>query len=247
MVRKLTRKKLIICIVSVLLALSLTAGGFLIYTADYYKADMSAIDAYRPEGAEYTEREIGSALVFEPESSRFGFIFYPGGKVEYTAYVPLMRALAARGILAVLIEMPFNLAVLDMNAADGYTELFPDISGWFIGGHSLGGSMAASYAAKHSDEFDGVVLLGAYSTASLTELSVLSVYGENDGVMNRKKYEKYKSNLPSDFTEYEIAGGNHAGFGMYGNQSGDGIARTDSEEQIELCSFQIFDFITKGR
>ena len=46
-----------------------------------------------------------------------GFIFYPGGKVGYTAYAPLILALAEQDILCVLLEMPFNLAVLDSLAA----------------------------------------------------------------------------------------------------------------------------------
>ncbi len=83
-----------------------------------------------------------------------GLIFYPGGKVEYTAYQPLMAACAERDILCVLVEMPFNLAVFDINAADGIQEQYPEVGHWYIGGHSLGGSMAASYLSKHTEKFD---------------------------------------------------------------------------------------------
>jgi len=54
-------------------------------------------------------------------------IFYPGGKVEHTAYVPLLRACAERGILCVLVQMPCNLAVLNVNGADGIRERFSEI------------------------------------------------------------------------------------------------------------------------
>ena len=83
--------------------------------------------------------------------------------------------------------MPCNLAVLDSNAADGIAEQYPDIETWFIGGHSLGGAMAASYAAGHSDELDGLILLAAYSTEDLSgsDLAVLSIYGSEDQVLNR--------------------------------------------------------------
>ena len=135
--------------------------------------------------------------------------------------------------------------MLDVNAADGITEQFPEIESWYIGGHSLGGSMAASYLAKHGDEFDGLVLLGSYSTADLTSSKVLSIYGENDGVMNREKYEKYKSNLPADFTEKVIKGGNHAYFGIYGEQEGDGKADISAMEQIIITTDTISDFINK--
>lgn len=100
--------------------------------------------------------------------------------------------------------MPCNLAVLDMNAANGIQEEFPDIHNWYIGGHSLGGAMAASYVAKHTSEYKGLVLLGAYSTKDISSsgLKVLSVYGSEDKVLNKDKYESNKTNLPQDYKEF---------------------------------------------
>jgi alpha-beta hydrolase superfamily lysophospholipase len=145
--------------------------------------------------------------------------------------------------------MPFNLAVLDMNAADGIRELYPEIDHWYIGGHSLGGSIAASYAAKNSEDFDGVILLASYSTTdiSATTLDVLSIYGSEDNVMNREKYEKYKKNLPTDLIEIVIDGGCHAYFGMYGEQEGDGTPTLSAEEQIRVSADYISDFVLKGK
>ena len=162
-----------------------------------------------------------------------GLIFYPGGKVENTAYAPLLHDLAEDGILCVLVKMPCNLAVLDMNAADSIPERFSEVTDWYIGGHSLGGAMAASYAAKHTDELDGLVLLAAYSTADLTDsgLRVYAAYGSEDGVLNREKYEADRINLPQDTTEMVIDGGCHAGFGSYGAQKGDGAPVISAEEQ----------------
>ena len=102
--------------------------------------------------------------------------------MEYTAYVPLIQACAENGILCVLVEMPFNLAVLYISAADGIMGEHPEISDWYIGGHSLGGSMAASYLADHADDYEGLILLGSYSTADLSadDLKVLSVFGSED-------------------------------------------------------------------
>ena len=90
-------------------------------------------------------------------------------------------------VVCVLAEMPCDLAVLDMNAAEGIAGLYPAVARWYIGGHSLGGCMAAYYAAAHPEELQGLVLLGAYSSAELsgTALRVLSVYGSEDQVMNR--------------------------------------------------------------
>ena len=130
--------------------------------------------------------------------------------------------------------MPANLAVLDMGAAEAHLDEFPDIENWYVGGHSLGGSMAASYAAEHADELEGLLLLAAYSTEDLTGsgLDVLSIYGSEDGVLNMDKYNEYRPNLPEETTtEVIIEGGNHAGFGDYGPQDGDGEASLSGEEQ----------------
>ncbi len=49
--------------------------------------------------------------------------------------------------------------------------------------------MAASYLGKHTDEYDGLILLAAYSTADLSDsdLKVLSLYSSNDGVLSMEK------------------------------------------------------------
>jgi len=220
---------------SVVLTLAIIVGACAIYLGDYYRADHEAIGAFLPQGTVWKE-ELDGTIVFEPAGATKGLIFYPGGKVEYTAYIPLMQACAEKGILCVLVEMPFNLAVFDINAADGIQKEYPEIEDWYIGGHSLGGSMAASYLADHAEDYEGLILLGSYSTVDLsaTDLAVLSVFGSEDRVMNREKYEKNKSNLPSGFTEYVIDGGCHAYFGMYGAQDGDGTPTITNEEQIRL-------------
>ncbi len=229
------KRKIFIITTSVVLALAIIVGACAIYLGDYYRADNEAIGAFLPQGATWKEDPNGR-IVFEPEGATRGFIFYPGGKVEYTAYVPLMQACAEKGILCVLVEMPFNLAVLDVNAADGIQKEYPEIEDWFIGGHSLGGSMAASYLADNTADYEGLILLGPYSTSDLSDadLTVLSVFGSEDKVMNREKYNENKQNLPSDFTEAIIDGGCHAYFGMYGIQDGDGTPTITNEQQIHI-------------
>ena len=228
-----SKQKIFIIIASVVLVLAIIIGAFAVYVGDYYRADIEAIGAFLPQGTTWKEEPNGT-IVFEPAGATKGLIFYPGGKVEYTAYVPLMQACAEEGILCVLVEMPFNLAVLDVNAADGIQDAYPEIENWYIGGHSLGGSMAASYLADHVQDYQGLILLGSYSTADLsdTDLAVLSVFGSEDMVMNREKYDENRSNLPTGFTEIIIDGGCHAYFGMYGVQDGDGTPTITNEEQL---------------
>ncbi|MDO4746172.1 MAG: alpha/beta hydrolase [Bacillota bacterium] len=219
----------------------------IIYIVDYYHADDQAIEAY----IEINQNEITTEtleednIAFIPQDPKAGFIFYPGGKVEAASYEPLMTALAKHGILCILTEMPANLAVLDVKAADGLFELYEDIDAWYIGGHSLGGSMAASYASDRADQLNGVVLLGSYSTADLkqTGLEVLTIYGSEDKVLNKMKYEENLANLPKGYAEFIIDGGCHAGFGMYGPQDGDGKPEITAEEQIEITADKIAEWM----
>lgn len=233
----------LLCIVTVL-AILFGACGF--YLGDYYRADLDSIGAFLPQGTTIEEWSNGN-IVIEPEKPEAGLILYPGGKVEYTAYIPLMQACAEKGILCVLVEMPFNLAVFDVSAADGIKDEYPAVGSWYIGGHSLGGSMAASYLSKHTEDFDGLVLLGSYSTADLSEadLEVLSVFGSEDGVLNREKYEECRANLPIGYRELEIAGGCHAYFGMYGAQDGDGTPLITAAEQISQTAEAIAEMVNK--
>lgn len=235
------KRKIFIWVTSVVVVLAVIVGACAIYVNDYYRADTEAIAAFAPMNNITKEVLDDNTIVYAPEDATTGFIFYPGGKVEYTAYVPLMQACADRGILCVLVEMPFNLAVFDMNAAEGIQEKYPEIEDWYIGGHSLGGSMAASYLADNADDYEGLVLLGSYSATDLsgTDLDVLSVYGSEDKVLNREKYDENKSNLPDGFTEIIIDGGCHAYFGMYGAQDGDGTPTITNKEQINLTVDEI--------
>ena len=233
-------------ILSVCLALLLVIGiGGYAYVSDYYHADETALEAMAYQTDRVQAEQDGDVIWFVPEEPTAGLIFYPGGKVEYTAYAPLLRSCAENGILCALVRMPGNLAVLDANAADGLQEAYPEIITWYIAGHSLGGAMAATYAAAHPEDFDGLILLAAYSTKDLTgtALRVLSVYGSADSVMNRESYEKNRSNLPADTTEVVLDGGCHAQFGSYGPQDGDGVPTISGEEQVRQTTEAITAFI----
>lgn len=227
------KRKIFIIVASIVLVIAVLVGVCAIYLGDYYKAYDEAIGAFLPQGIAWKE-EPGGNIVFEPDGAKTGLIFYPGGKVEHSAYIPLMQVCAEKGILCIIAEMPFNLAVLDINAADGIQKEYPQIENWYIGGHSLGGSMAASYLEKHTDEYEGLILLGSYSTADLSDvgIEVLSIYGSEDQVLNLEKYNDNMSNLPKDFKDIVIEGGCHAYFGMYGAQDGDGVPSISNSEQI---------------
>lgn len=229
----------------ILLAAALVVTGvFGLYVGDYYHADLEAIQSMSlATSYEKMVRLEDGSLVFYPAEYDTGLIFYPGGKVEFTAYMTLMEYCAQEGILCVLMPMPFNLAVLASDAAETIPAQLPEVEHWYMAGHSLGGSMAASFASEHTDWVEGLVLLAAYSTEDVTGIPVLSIYGSADGVLNMEKYEQYRSNLPADFEEHILDGGNHAYFGIYGPQDGDGTPTISNEEQIVQTAKLIEEFV----
>lgn len=239
--KKTTKIILAVCLI-VLLVIGI--GGYA-YVSDYYHADETAMEAMDVKTDGVQIEKDRKVIWFVPEKPTAGLIFYPGGKVEHTAYAPLLRMCAEQGILCALVQMPGNLAVLDADAADGLQQEYPEIASWYMAGHSLGGAMAANYAAAHDEDFDGVILLAAYSTKDLTQtpLRVLSVYGSEDGVLDRETYEKNRENLPADTSELVLNGGCHAQFGSYGPQDGDGVPTISGEEQIRQTADAIAAFI----
>ena len=216
-----------------------------IYVNDYYRADEDAKQALLSDEAVKVEWIEDDVIAFVPEDAIAGLIFYPGGKVEYTAYAPLLHDLAEEGVLCVLCRMPCNLAVLSPDAAEGLQENFSGIEKWYIGGHSLGGSMAAVHVAEHADDYNGLILLAAYSTKDISNsgLRVLSVYGTQDGVLNMEKYEDNITNLPADRKECIIEAGCHAQFGSYGKQDGDGTPGISGEEQRQITIEAVMELI----
>lgn len=198
------------------------------YASDYYRADAKATEYLESSGS-VEVIEIDNGLFFDGAGEDSAIIFYPGAKVEYTAYAPLMMKLAENGVDCFLLEMPYNMAIFGINRADDVMEEY-DYEHWYISGHSLGGAMAASYALGNTDKLDGVILLAAYATKDLGDLAVLSIYGSNDGVLSMEKVEAGRE-YSTNYTEICIDGGCHAWFGLYGEQDGDGIASIYREEQ----------------
>jgi len=180
-------------------------------------------------------------IILTPDQpSDAALIFYPGGKVEYTAYLPILEKIKQNsGIVCILVKMPFNLAVFDVNAADGIIDQFPEIMNWYIGGHSLGGAMASSYASKHQSQIKKLILLGAYLYGEYPQDNTLTIYGSfNTEVAQKINYDK---------NVVVIEGGNHAQFGNYGKQAGDPDATISGEEQQNIAVSAIRDFLATSQ
>lgn len=166
-------------------------------------------------------------------------IVYPGALVRPQAYEWLARALATDGYLTVIPEFSFDLAVVDAGRAETLIERYGQGRRTALAGHSLGGAMAAQYAADHPGGLAGLVLLAAYpgdsAELSTSGLPVVSLVGEHDEVVNADALAAAWQRLPSDTRRVVIAGGVHSFFGRYGPQAGDGVptvSRAVAEQQI---------------
>lgn len=181
----------------------------------------------------------GKFTTFEPVNMKAttGFIFYPGGRVDYRSYAVPLREIAAQGYLVVLVPVRLNLAFFDVNAADSVFSQYPEIRHWVVGGHSLGGVASALFAKQHESQLEGIVFWASYpadDSLKNSNLKMLSIYGTKD-MAGMGKFDETKPLLVADAKYIIIDGGNHGQFGDYGSQPGDNaaeISRTEQQTQI---------------
>ena len=212
--------------------LVLCAGAFGLYVSDYSRAEPAALAL----AAQAQTQGRYTTLAPTGQDTGVGVVFYPGGKVEAAAYLPLLQQLAQQGVTCVLVRMPCNLAFFGAGLAEGAMALHPQVERWYLMGHSLGGAFACTYAEQHPDEIAGVVLLGAYVYGGLPAEKTLVLYGEHDLVLSREK-------LSGGANEILLPGGNHAGFGNYGPQQGDGKATVPAAEQQAAAVRHALEFM----
>jgi len=232
------KKTLKIVLVVVAVVLVVAAAGFFAWTrvAGY---------AASPEAVALAETAKTSQgwYTFKPaQPTDTGCIFYPGGLVDPAAYAPLMKQVSERGIMTVIVPMPLDLAVFGANKAHDVIAAYPDIEHWIIAGHSLGGSMAVGFVKDNPAAAEGLVLLASHpaSSADLSGLPIeaVSVYGTEDGVAGDKPAASM-GRLPPGTGLVVIDGGNHAQFGDYGTQRGDGTASISREDQQQQTATAI--------
>lgn len=215
--------------------LGLAVLGFLLWAnIGVMAAEPEALAAVQDDPA-LTLTDEGSAWVLAPAdgASETGLVFIPGAKVEPVAYAATLAGVAAEGVTVVITKPTLNLAFFDLRPLSEFTALAPEVPDWFVGGHSLGGVRACQLA----EDTDGLVLFGSYCATDLsgTDLPVLSISGSEDGLSTPAKIEEAADLLPADTEFVVIEGGNHAGFGAYGPQAGDGeatIPPAEIQEQI---------------
>ncbi|HDR7624261.1 TPA: alpha/beta hydrolase [Bacillus mycoides] len=186
-------------------------------------------------------------IVFGQKESKIGIIFYQGAKVEAEAYSYLGEALAKDGHVVVMPKLPLNLAILGINVVDSVIEKYPEVQKWYVAGHSMGGAMISKYAFQHEDKVDGIIFLGSYPAEdfSTKSLPMLSIYGEVDALATVEKIENNKKLMSKNATMHMIKGGNHAHFGMYGEQKGDNASLITSKAQQDETVKVIEEWLLK--
>jgi len=222
-----------------LVAALLAAGAFVLWASNPAQPMAQALAAL--QGDSKVGVVEGKWIVFQPlvNPKSTGYIFYPGALVDPRAYAPQARAIAEKGYPVVIVPMPLNLAIFGAGRANEVMAEFPDIQQWVIGGHSLGGAMAANYVANHPGATAGLVFWAAFpaggdSVAAQTELIVYSIYGTLDGLATPEEVLGAAPLLPPGTRFIPIEGGNHAQFGWYGDQNGDNPATISRAEQQKL-------------
>jgi hypothetical protein len=183
-------------------------------------------------------------ITFQPANTQptTGFIFYPGGRVDYRSYAAPLHEIAAQGYLVVLVPVRLNMAFFDINAAQPVFAAHPEIQHWAVGGHSLGGVASALFAKEHP-EIAGLIFWASYPAPTgdsfkNSSIKVVSIYGTND-MAGMEKFDETKKLLPQNTQFVVIDGGNHAQFGDYGPQPGDKaatISRAEQQKQIVEAS-----------
>ncbi len=233
---------------TLLALLIISTAAFVIWAENPLKAmpeSLAALESDAEVSVTYDNWMVFTPLDVEPEK---GVIIYPGGHVDPRAYAPLAKEIARAGYLVILPPMPLNLAFTNMNIADEIMTANPSVEKWYVGGHSLGGAMAAEYVAANAGKVEGLFLWASYSAEStdlsiIPDLKVLSIYGTEDGHVEELRYSRER--LPENVVWVEMDGANHAQFGWYGIQSGDGVATISREFQQAWILEETLAFIGK--
>jgi hypothetical protein len=238
--------KLVLGVVSVLLVVGI--AGFLWYAQP--QPLLPEATAALASTATATFSDDDGNLVYAPvgTSPTTGLVLYPGGKVPSAGYAPQARAIAELGYLVVVVSVPFNLAVFGIDSASAVIADHPEIEHWAVGGHSLGGSMAAQFIDSHPDEVEGLVLWASYSAADLAGdgLAVLSAYGTLDTGVPSYTSPANLAKLGSNVTQTVVEGGNHEQMGWYTGQPNDPpatITRPDQQAQVIAATVRLLETI----
>lgn len=244
---KLLRRVLL----TILAAMLVAVGGFVAWANTPARPSPEALAAMKTTAGAKVSADAAGRLIFEPvgAATGVGLILYPGARIDPRAYAPVARSTAEQGSVVLIVPMVLHLAVLSPGRAQDVMEAYPDIRTWAVGGHSLGGAMAARFVHEHPGTVAGLVLWAAYPGASddlsQSPVKVLSISAARDGLATPETIAATRPLLPPGTTWVTIQGGNHAQFGSYGTQAGDRTATISAAEQWNLTAQATAQFLAR--
>lgn len=246
-----TWMKILIVIVAVL---AIAVAAFVVWGSTPLGPMPEALDALQSDAIVEVTTDPWLSFLPTQNPQNTGLIYYPGGRVDPRSYAPMARAIAEAGYPVVIVPMPLNLAVFGVGRAADVIATYPEVENWAIGGHSLGGSMAANFISNNPDLIDGLFFAASYPASSddlsgFGELKAYSVSATEDGLATPDKIDASRPLLPADTVWVPIQGGNHAQFGYYGEQPGDGqatISREEQQRQTVEAALQMLSVIDQG-
>jgi dienelactone hydrolase len=242
------RRRRILRVIGVALLLLVVAGiaGFLWYAQPQPLLPEATAALASTDRATYDGSD--GLITFTPTAGppTTGLILYPGGKVPSAAYAPQARTIAELGYLVVIVSVPFNFAVFDIDAAKPVIAAHPEIEHWVVGGHSLGGAMAAQFLSGNPGAADGLAFWAAYPATDLSAqgLAVASMYGSLDSGVASFTSPSAVANAGPDLTFTVIDGGNHEQMGWYTGQPNDPpatITRVDQQARVIEATVALLD------
>jgi pimeloyl-ACP methyl ester carboxylesterase len=236
------RRRTLALVIAVVVVV-VTAGGAWYLQPQQLLPEAQASLGAKPDTA---FQKLGDNYEWMPPSMHYsvGLVVYPGAKVPPAAYGPLAQRIAAHGYLVVVVSMPLNMAVLDIDAATAVMAAHPEVTRWAIAGHSLGGAMAAQFVASHPDVMRGLALWASYPGTDLSSSGVAcaSIYGTLDAGADQITSAESKARLPADCAFVAIQGGNHEQMGYYTGQPNDPpatISRDDQQTQVAQATLEM--------
>ncbi|RVU70804.1 MULTISPECIES: alpha/beta hydrolase [Lactobacillus] len=232
-------KKFLIWLVGIILVVLIAGAAYLHFSA--YQPSTAANQAVK------VAAEDNQETFFKAKQNKLTVIFYPGALVTPNSYAIWAKKVAQAGYTVKIVHFPLNMAFFKVKAAD---KVVNSNENYVVGGHSLGGAMAARYAHQSDNpHLKGIFFLGAYpdekGRLDQKKLDVLSITASRDGVLNWSKYRQGKKYLPKTTEYYQIKGGNHGGFGSYGQQKGDRKATISNGRQQTIIAKKLIAWLRK--
>lgn len=238
---------IIIALLAIVTLIVLGVGVYFIYSAGHsLPANELRFSAAQGQSSSRFENKGSYYAIMPNSTTRAGLIIYPGAFGDPRAYVGRYAELAEKGIAVFVIRSPFNFALLDVNRGSKILRDNPNITNWYVAGHSLGGVAACEFARSHESELHGLILLGSYCNGNASNLSipVLSVSGSRDGLSTTAKINASRSNLPTSTYFVVIDGANHSQFGSFSQlQGSDNQAEISDESAQDQILAAISNFI----